>query len=212
MSQLENSLAKEFKYKPVVPRVPYSWPLAFDLLQRQYKIFFSDHTFEQLTKYFNIAGTVRIELFGVTGYFTCDPDNDGPAWKHSRELIRPQFMRVQKQTLQVFEPHATKLVQGLKEPSENGIVDMKSFFFEYTLNTTTELLFGETHSSLAKEERDAARSNFDYAAFGMGIRVRLADLAFLYNPPKFRKACKAVQDWATFFARKALRYKNQVGE
>ena len=42
--------------------------------------------------------------------------------------------------------------------------------------------------------------------------MRLADLAWLYNPSKFRKACKGVRDWATFFAKKAMTHKDEVGE
>jgi hypothetical protein len=37
-------------------------------------------------------------------------------------------------------------------------------------------------------------------------------LAPLYSPIKFKKAYKVVRDWATFFANKALRYKDEVGE
>jgi hypothetical protein len=44
------------------------------------------------------------------------------------------------------------------------------------------------------------------------IRLRLADAAFLYQPKEFRKACKAVREWATFFADKAMRYKEEQGE
>lgn len=198
-----------------------------------------------MTEYFDIAGTVRIEFFGVTGLFTTDPENveailstrfedyslgsrrlatlpvlgegifsqDGSAWKQSRELIRRQFARVQKQTLRVFVPHVNELISTLGEAAATGgNVDMKPLFFEYTLSTTTQLLFGEPHSSLPEGEHDAVRENFDYAALGIGIRVRLADLAWLYNPAKFRKACKGVRDWATFFAGKAMKYKDDFGE
>ena len=198
-----------------------------------------------MTEYFDIAGTVRIEFFGVTGLFTTDPENieailstrfedyslgsrrlatspvlgegifgqDGPAWKRSRELIRRQFARVQKQTLRVFVPHVKELLSALGEAgATDGMVDMKPFFFEYTLSTTTQLLFGEPHNGLPEEEHDAVRDNFDDATLGIGIRVRLADLAWLYNPAKFRIACKGVRDWAAFFAGKALKYKDEVGE
>jgi len=56
------------------------------------------------------------------------------------------------------------------------------------------------------------RENFDYAALGCGIRVRLADASWLYNPAKFRRACKAVRDWATFFAAEAIRCMDELGE
>ncbi|KAI2630920.1 cytochrome P450 [Hypoxylon sp. NC1633] len=243
--KLELTLAKQYDCEPVFPKVPYRWPFALDLLKVQFEAYFSGRTLEALTDYITIAGTVRLELWGVTGYITTDPENietilstrfedyglgnrrvasfpllgegifsqDGRPWKHSRDLIRRQFVRVQKQTLQVFTPHIDELVSTLNEAAgQADVVDLKPFFFEFTLNTTTQLLFGEPHGSLPKEDRDALRDNFDYAALGVGIRVRLADLAPLYNPARFKKACEAVRDWATFFADKALRYKDEVGE
>jgi cytochrome P450 len=242
--QLEAAITAQYNCKPVLPFVPYKWPLALDLVKRQYEILFGDHTLEGLTPYFDIAATCCIHLFGLTGYFTTDPENveailstrfedyslgsrrlagypllgegifaqDGKAWKRSRELIRHQFVRVQKQTPQAFTQHVEELVSGIAEAAVDGIVDLKPLMFEFTLNTTTMLLFGEPHSSMEKTQQDAVRDNFDYATFGCGIRVRLADGAFLYNPPKFRKACKAVREWATFFAAKAIKYKDEFGE
>ena len=128
---------------------------------------------------------------------------DSPVWRRSRELVRRQFSRVQKQTLQVFEAHVDELVNGLRNAAKDGgSVDMKPILFEYTLNTTTNLLFGEPHSSLPTDQREAVRAKFDLAATGLGVRVRLADLAWLYSPTNSRKACKSVRDWATFFANK----------
>ena len=102
-------------------------------------------------------------------------------------------------------------MSGIAVAAVDGRVDLKPFMYEYTLNTTTMLLFGEPHNSLAKGERDAVRDSFDQAAFGCGIRVRLADAAFLYSPAKFRKACRAVREWATFFAAKAIKHKDEFG-
>lgn len=212
--------------------MPYKWPLALDLLKRQYDILFSGHTFEGLTKYFDIAGTVRVELFGITGLFTSDPENieailstrfedyglgsrrlaflpllgegifvqDGQAWRRSRELIRRQFARLQKQSLQVFTPHVHNLILNLQEAAGvSETVDAKPLFYQYTLNTTTKLLFGEPHESLSKKDRDAVQENFDYAAEGVAIRLRLADLAWLYNPTKFRKVCRAFHNISTLY-------------
>ena len=238
-------MVSQYGCQPVLAYVPYKWPLAMDLLKRQYEILFGDHAFEGLTPYFGIAATCCIHIFGATGYFTTDPENveailstrfedytlgarrlaglpllgegiftqDGPAWKRSRELIRRQFVRVQKQPLEVLTPHVDELLSGIAQAvSADGVVDLRPLMFEYTLNTTTMLLFGEPHSNMDKQQRDAVRDNFDYAAFGCGIRVRLSDGAFLYNPPKFRKACKAVREWATFFAAKAIKHKDDFGE
>lgn len=138
--------------------------------------------------------------------------HDGLAWKQSRELIRHQFVRVQKQTLQAFTPHVEGLTSGIAEATVDGRVDLRPLVFGYTLNTTAALLFGEPHSSMPKEAGDAVRDNFDKASFGCGIRVRLADAAFLYNHLKFKRACRAVRDWATFFASKAMAFKDEHGE
>ncbi|KAK4672720.1 hypothetical protein QC763_105555 [Podospora pseudopauciseta] len=56
---------------------------------------------------------------------------------------------------------------------------------------------------MEKTQREAVRSNFDYAAFMFAIRTRLAD---------FRKACKLVRAWTTFFAARAMKYKDDYGE
>lgn len=185
-------------------------PLALDVLKRQYDALFSEHSFETMSEYFDIAATVGIEFFGTTGFLTTDPENietilstrfedyclgsrrlatlpvlgegifgqDGSAWKHSRELIRRQFSRVQKQDLRVFVPHVEELIQTLGEAAAatTKIVDMEPFFFEYTLSTTTELLFGEPHNSLPEEQRNAVRDNFDYAALGMLLWVSASEL------------------------------------
>jgi cytochrome P450 len=229
----------------VLARVPYKWPLALDLLKVQYEAMYSGHLLEALTDYVTIAGTIRLELWGVTGYITTDPENvetilstrfedyglgsrrvagipllgegifaqDGSAWKHSRELIRRQFVRVQKQTLEVFTPHINELISTMKNQAKSGeMVDLKPIFYDFSLSTTTELLFGEPCSTLSKEDSDEFQRSFDYAALCVGIRVRLADLAPLYNPTKFKIACKVVRDWATYFASKALKYKDEVGE
>lgn len=79
---------------------------------------------------------------------------------------------------------------------------MKPFFFEYTLNTTTNLLFGESQKNLPKAERDTIRDNFDYATRGVSVRLRFADFAWVYNPSKFAKACKSVREWASIILEK----------
>ncbi|KAI1393503.1 cytochrome P450 [Hypoxylon trugodes] len=238
-------LTKQYNCEPVLPRVPYKWPLALDLLKVQFDALFSGHTLEALTDYITIADTIRLELWGVTGYITTDPENietilstrfedyglgnrrvatlpflgegifsqDGGPWKRSRDPIRRQFARVQKQTLQVFTPYIEGLTSKLNDAAGQAeVIDLQPFFLEFTLDTTTELLFGEPHSSLPKESRDALRDNFDYATLGVGIRVRLADFAPLYNPTRFKKAYRVVRKWATFFADRALKYKDEVGE
>lgn len=96
--------------------------------------------------------------------------------------------------------------------SADGAIDLRPFFFDYTLDNTAALLFGEPQSSMPAQERNALSENFDFASMGFSVRLRLADLAPLYNPKSFRDACKVVKDWAGFFSKKALTYLDEVGE
>lgn len=156
-------------------------------------------------------GSRRIGLMPLLGegIFT----QDGSAWRHSRELLRRQFSRIREAELTAFGEHTDKLLNALEQESRtNGVVDMQPHFFEYTLGTTTQLLFGEPHHSLPELERLALRDNFDYATLISAIRLRLADFAWLYTPRKFREACKGVRDWATFFSDKALDFMEEHGE
>ncbi|KAF2799624.1 n-alkane-inducible cytochrome P450 [Melanomma pulvis-pyrius CBS 109.77] len=242
--KVEQAFAIERGCRPVLPRVPYKWPFALDLLKIQFQAYFSGHSLEALTPYITIAGTIRLELWGVTGYITTDPENieavlsthfedyimgtrtlalfpflregiftqDGHPWKRSREIIRRQFVRVHKQSPQILSSHVNDLLSSIQRADGFEIVDLKPYFFDYTLGTTTKLLFGESLDTLSNEERDTFRDAFDYASWCCGIRIRLADLAVLYNPPKFRNACKLVSDWAGHFSDKALKYRDQFGE
>ncbi|KAK8036066.1 hypothetical protein PG991_002139 [Apiospora marii] len=140
---------------------------------------------------------------------------DGSAWRHSRELLRRQFARIRELGLSALGEHADGLLDAISRESNTssgGIVDLQPHFFEYTLSTTTQLLFGEPHGSLPASEREALRENFEYASFVSAIRLRLADICWLYQPRKFHDACKGVRDWASFFADKALNYMEQYGE
>ena len=79
------------------------------------------------------------------GIFT----SQGEAWKHSRALVRPQFSGEQVSHLDLEERHVQALSKTLK-PKENGWtgkVDLQPLFLNFTLDTATEFLYGQsTHS------------------------------------------------------------------
>ena len=116
------------------------------------------------------------------GIFT----QEGPAWKHSREVLRKQFARIQYQNLDHFRDHVDNLIRCL--PSSHAIVDLQPLFFNLTLDTTTSLLLGRSVGSL-KTETDA-----NITAFQESFNAAQEGLAaqFLYNPPKFQSACATV--------------------
>lgn len=141
------------------------------------------------------------------GIFT----QDGRPWKHSRELLRRQFVRIQYQNLKVFDEHVNDLIAGLSS-SGDGIVDLQPYFFRFTLATTTDLIFGEPVRTIGDDVQDTFSNNFDYASLISAIRLRLADFHWLYKTKKFRNACGVVKKYANHFVSQALEDKKQHGE
>ena len=89
------------------------------------------------------------------GIFT----QEGPAWKHSRELLRKQFIRMQYQNMDVFREHVDNLLGRLN--SSKGAIDLQPLFFKFTLDTTTALLLGRSVYSLrAEDSNDTANKDF----------------------------------------------------
>ncbi|KAG9231002.1 cytochrome P450 [Amylocarpus encephaloides] len=248
----ENQELEEFSYRhgclPMEAKVPYRWPLALDVLKLQYDALPSQRLLEFQSKYFKIAPSMRLKLFGQTGYMTTDPKNieailstrfedfglgsrrdglypmlgegiftqDGMAWKHSRETLRRQFVRMQYQNTKVFDKAVENLISTISS-SGNTVVDLQPAFFMYTLTTTTSLIFGEPPDIQGQIEHiDIDQSiftdSFDYASLISAMRIRLADLHWLYTPSKFKKACADVKRYAAYFVDVALKDLAEIGE
>ena len=126
------------------------------------------------------------------GIFT----QEGDAWKHSRELLRPQFVHKQYDDLQLFQEAVDNLISVLPE---RGVIDLQPLFFQLTLDTTTAFLFGDSVDSL-KMPKITSESNFA-SAFNtaqdfIAKRMRLQDLYWLVGGRKFDAACKDVHRFA----------------
>ncbi|KAL9046196.1 MAG: hypothetical protein Q9214_000908, partial [Letrouitia sp. 1 TL-2023] len=135
------------------------------------------------------------------GIFT----QDGNSWKHSRELLRRPFMRIPYQNLEGFNEHLDDIISTLLTFAKNGAtVDLKPLFFRFTLATTTALIFGQPVKSFDGEEQNSFSNSFDYASMISGLRIRLADLYFLYTPSRFKQACSDVRKYAFDFVERAL--------
>ena len=133
------------------------------------------------------------------GIFT----QDGEPWRHSREVLRRQFVRMQYQDLKIFEGPIDKLLAELKS-SPSSVVDLQPFFFRFTLNTTTSLIFGEPFAGLDPTDHQQFDDNFSYCGLITAMCVRLADWCWLYNPPRFKKSCSMVKRYAMHYVNHAL--------
>lgn len=138
---------------------------------------------------FGARRSVFAPLLG-NGIFT----QEGLAWKHSRELLRKQFSRIQYQNLNLFREHVDNLIAHLPV---QGDIDLQPLFFSLTLDTTTALLFGKSVYSLRAGIDQAIENKifsecFNLAQEGLAKRFRIAPWHFLYNPREFRQACHTV--------------------
>lgn len=137
--------------------------------------------------------------------------HDGPAWKHSREVLRRQFARVNTAGLaDILEEYVEGLVSSLAK--EDGLVDLQPAFFHFTLLTTTALLFGEAVTVLAVKDQKDFEQSFERASEVTAIRLRLADLFFLYTPKSFKRSCDIVKRFADHFVQKALAHQETHGK
>src|SRR2546429_6081 len=133
---------------------------------------------------------IMFPLFG-DGIFT----QDGPEWKRSRELLRPQFSYRCYQNLDIFREHVDNLISSL--PPSGQIVDLQPLFFRLTLDTTTAFLFAESVYSLraAKEAGETAFTRaFNTAQAYMAKRYRLQDLYWLIRGKELTECCTIVHD------------------
>lgn len=137
---------------------------------------------------------------------------EGAAWKHSRELLRKQFVRAKYQDFRYFHEHVANLIDCL--PAD-GTIDLQPLFFSLTLDVATELLFGRSVYSLragvdqAAENKEFSES-FNVALEGLARRFRSAPFHFLYNPAAFRKACRNVHRFVERYIREQ-RFMEQKG-
>ena len=149
---------------------------------------------------------------------------------HSRGLLRPQFTRVQVSDLTLEESHVQSLFDCLTVEADSwtATVDLGPLFFNLTLDSATEFLFGESvHSQKAamsaKNDLMGGTSKtegLEWASFGQCFdnanlaacyRGRLMDLYYLYSPPSFRKNCREVHRFADYYVRRALDAKSSEG-
>jgi cytochrome P450 len=144
--------------------------------------------------------------------------------QHSRALLRPQFARGQIADLELEERHVQNLLNRLPVQHDcwTDIIDLSPLFFNLTLDSSTEFLFGHSVNSqilLSKGneglENETTTPNsppnglafgksFDRANTVVVLRAYLMDLYFLYSTAEFRKDCADIQDFARYYVDRAL--------
>lgn len=131
----------------------------------------------------------------------------GDIWKHSRALLRPQFAREMISDPQLEEHHLQNLWGRLPADSSTGWtgkVDLAPLFFKFTLDTSTEFIFGKSAYSLRQQEEGGdgkkkktdLASHFNAAKVWIDKRGALAKFYWLMNSAEFKEHCAAIHKFA----------------
>ena len=129
----------------------------------------------------------------------------GPAWKHSRDMLRPQFMSNRYLNFEEIKKCVENL---LAEIPADGMLDLQPLLFRLTYNTTIFLLFGQTALSLQSSKVQGRQPEFaDAFTIGqeyLSYRSRVGNLFWIFNTPEFSKACQTTRSFVDALVQEAL--------
>ncbi|KAL9610064.1 MAG: hypothetical protein Q9167_005201 [Letrouitia subvulpina] len=137
-----------------------------------------------------------------SGIFT----TDGAEWQHSRDMLRPNFVRSQIGDVELFEKHVSRLIQAI--PRDGSTVDLAPLFFKLTLDISTEFLFGVSTDSLLPDDSPRAKETEAFVeAFVYGTRF-IEGKEGLWNmwfrKKRFYAKCATVHAWVDGLIARAL--------
>ena len=143
-------------------------------------------------------------LLGI-GIFT----SDGQDWAHSREMLRPNFVRSQVADIPTFERHVAHLISAV--PGDGTTVDLSQLFFRLTMDSATEFLVGESTESLTKRSEDGFAGAFnrsqDYIATSSrwGIWRK-----FFPEDKQFTQDKQFVHDFVDYYVQRGLAKRSKL--
>lgn len=143
---------------------------------------------------------------GLTGIFT----TDGPEWAHSREMLRPNFVRSQVADLDMLERHTQALIRRI--PRDGSTVDLGELFFLLTVDSATELLFGHSTNALESQSGDTFAESFTRAQLYIAYKSRYGNLVtrLFMHDPHWEHDRKFVHDFVDSFVLKGLAKREQL--
>ncbi|KAL1849183.1 hypothetical protein Daus18300_013340 [Diaporthe australafricana] len=143
-------------------------------------------------------------------------------WKHSRELMRPQFTRDQVSDLELEERHLQNMMSAMHDRLQpdgwTNQVDLQVLFFRLTLDSATEFLLGESADSQLQNIPGYSKNlnsaedihnidfafHFDRGQFGLAKRVQFGPFYWLSNPATFRESVRQCNLFMDHYVKRAL--------
>lgn len=145
------------------------------------------------------------------GIFTLDSHG----WKNSRAMLRPQFSREQISHVRTLEPHVQTLASHIKN-NKGQVFDIQDLFFKFTVDTATEILFGQSVYCLRDgtvpqqapadgfDGRENFNEAFNYTQRMLARRSYSQSFYRVMDSLSFRKSCKTVHGFARYYVDRAL--------
>lgn len=84
--------------------------------------------------------------------------NEGAAWKHSRELLRPCFEKNLMANTELLERHVQELFALV--PKDGQTIDLQPLLHDLAMDIATDLLFGRSTNALGRNKDDHAVQDF----------------------------------------------------
>lgn len=136
-----------------------------------------------------------------SGIFT----QDGASWRHSRQLLRPQFSSNRSRNFEQIKECVEGLIAAVPA---SGVVDLQPLCFRLTFDTTMFLLFGDSVAAndwgqVAGHESEFSKA-FNVAQEYLADRGRLGPFFWILNGQRFREACRTCHRFMDGAVRKAL--------
>ena len=139
---------------------------------------------------------------------------DGEEWSHSRAVLRPSFNKTQVANLSIIELHFQHLLKQLcasvVEGKDAATIDLQELFLRFTMDSSTEFLFGESTNTLTAG--DHAFSNaFTYSLRDISLSLRMGPWAkFRRTDPKAAESHRICREYVDRYADQALRYRRKI--
>ena len=132
---------------------------------------------------------------------------DGHAWKTSRAVINLLFSKAQvEEDLTNFESHISRLLDLI--PNDGRTIDLQPLFDRLALDSSSDMLFGESVMTLSPERQSADAQlfldSYNYAQRGVGQRMMLPFYNIFTRDPKFWASCRACHAFIDQIVQRAM--------
>jgi len=126
--------------------------------------------------------------------------SDDQVWSHARAMLRPVFVKDSISDIERLEEHMQALLMNI--PTDGSTTDLKLLFYRYTLDTSTDLLFGESTNLLSRQTDPAQDS------FAKNCHLALQEMFFVGSagPAAFFFRTKAGTEAREFCKKHAMKY------